>query len=196
MKKLSTSLAIIVLIFSLFFPAAGYANSDFPQLREAPWPTSSKPENSAQVKFVLLKLTLPVEYVKSIDIFNFDAPAICLASQDEKKNLFIFLQDENDGYKELYDKAGASNIYQFFKQLGNLDIANGTMRKIRKIYGLDQATAFIHYKKDQLDAYHIQSKDTEQSELFILIADTPHIYKFNGHITNEVVNQLLAHINL
>ncbi len=196
MKKSIFYLTILALLISTVLPTLGCANNNFPKIHTAPWPTSSKPKDFSQLKFVFLNLTLSTEYAKSIEVFNFGAPAICLASHDENKSLFIFLQDENDGYKELYDKAGAKDIYQFFSLMGNPDISNKNLIKIREIYGLNQAEDYIHYKKDKLDAFYIKSTDTKQSELFVLIADTPQIYKFNGYLTKEIVEQLLSFLSL
>lgn len=190
---------ILALTLLLFWGGQAYCSENQPSvtLNEAKWPYVTTTETKSTLKFVFLNLNLPEKYLKNIEIFNFSIPSVALSFNDSgNKNIFISLKSEKNGFSELYRKINVDNIHDFFKRIGTPDIKNTNLTKIRNIYGLDTANSYNHFRRNDIDAYFIESENIENSSLFILISGESQIYEIGGSLDKDLVNIILSNLSI
>lgn len=197
MRKLLFVLASSLLITLISLQVYSSNLSLQARLKEDPWPNETNTLNLSNVKFAFIKLKLPDNILKNIEIYNFSTPSLALTFENNgTRHLFFTLLTEENGFRDLYEKINVTNIYDFFHRIGNPDLSNKNIMKIRKIFGLDNAISFLHFKKGVIDAFFIQSKDDNDSKVFILIEGEDHIYKISGFLNKEIFNSILTNLDI
>lgn len=191
---------LLLLITNVSFSGELVEDSLWPTTIEKSWPTS-KDETCLSVRFVHLNFCVPSSSFDRINVVRVDelSPLNISFTKDDKLLSFMFHTNEElfsiSHIKDSLAKINVTNIKEKFKKIGMISDGNKMHIFWRRNAHLDTASTYIHYAKNNFDAYWVVSKDRKLiDELSIIYKSKSgyELYSISGNMTPSLVSHLLS----
>jgi len=191
---------ILLLFTNIAFSSELVEDSTWPTTIEKSWPTS-KEEKCLAVRFVHLNFCVSSASFDRIDVLRVDEPSPLNISFTKGDKLLSFMFHTNEELfsvphiKASLAEINVTNINEKFKKIGITSNGNKMHIFWRRNARLNTASKYIHYFKNNFDAYWVVSKDRKLiDELSIIYKSKSgyELYSISGNMTPSLVNHLLS----
>jgi hypothetical protein len=187
--------AVTILLFSSISCSGGGDIS----LERREWPaTNAVCDGCIPIQFDRLKLLLPKEKLKKLQVLHMDAPAVSL-SCGAAGDISLLLMDERKatgGLKEegIFDRLAVDELHQFFVSLGNSNDDKQALDLSREVMGLTQGGKYLTLTGESASAFWIKDGDFDNQSLYIVEKGSKYAYQVAGPLTETFVLELLSNI--
>jgi hypothetical protein len=185
--------AVTILLFSsISCSGAGGVSLDKRQ-----WPAANAVcDNCIPFQFDRLKLALPREKLKNLQVLHMDAPAVSF-SYGAVGDISLILMDERKatgGLREegLFKRLAVNELHQFFVSLGNSNEDKQALDLSREVIGLTEGSKYLTITGESASAFWIQSRDFNNQSLYVVEKGSSYAYQIAGPLTEAFVQELLS----
>ncbi|NTS77492.1 hypothetical protein HR060_11525 [Catenovulum sp. SM1970] len=174
------------------------------EVSQKPWPKVSDCNNCIGISISNMdniQFNFPKSNLKEVLLLNVDGIGTYFRSENEwfaKNDEIIFSvlteSQTTGGLNEngYYQKLNVSNIASFFEEIHTPTQPSKAHEVARQIMGLNDASVFVKYKGNKMNAYWLKSYDTNSQLLYIVQANHNHVIQLSGAFEEKHVSRLLS----